>query len=131
MDPTRVLAGALAVSRMAFGAGYLARPASARQNWIGRAARKPGAQVILRSQGARDVGLGAGALLALGRGRDTEARTWFAAHALADGVDLVATWAARDGLPRRRARFAMGVAGASTAIGALAAARLGRGGGGG
>src|SRR4051812_9265130 len=126
MDPTRVLAGGLAVSRMAFGASYLARPQSARQNWIGRVAQRPGAQVMIRSQAARDLGLGAGALAALVRGRDGEARTWFAAHALADGSDLAATWLARERLPQRRARFAMGVAAASTAVGALGAARLGR-----
>lgn len=125
MDPTRILAGALAVNRILFGANYLARPASAGPSWIGRAARKPGAQVMIRSQGARDLALGLGALSALVR-RDGEARAWMAAHALADGVDAAATWAARDRLPRRRARLALAIAAGSTAVALLGAARLGR-----
>jgi hypothetical protein len=124
MDPIRALAGGLAVGRILFGANYLARPRQAGTTWIGRAARKPGAQVMVRSQAARDIALGAGALWALARRPDAEARAWFAAHALADGADTVVTWAARDRLPKRRARFALAVAGASTAVGALGAAGL-------
>jgi hypothetical protein len=125
VDATRILAGALAVNRTLFGANYLVRPRSAEPSWIGRAARKPGAQVIIRSQGARDVALGLGALWALARGGDS--RAWMAAHALSDGADAAATWAALDRLPRRRARRALAIAGGSTAIAVLGAARLGGG----
>jgi hypothetical protein len=124
VDPTRLLAGGLAVNRILFGANYLARPESARQSWIGRAARKPGARVMIRSQGARDVALGLGALWALAGGRDADAHAWMAAHAIADGADLAATWVARDRLPKRRVRLAMAIAGGSTAVAAVAAARL-------
>jgi hypothetical protein len=124
MDVPRTLAAALAVNRTLFGLSYLARPEGARSSWIGRAARRPGTQVIVRSQGIRDVALGAGALRAVARGAPPELRTWMLAHAVSDLTDLVVTWAARDDLPARRARFAMGVAAVSTAIGGAAAAGL-------
>lgn len=65
--------------------------------------------------------------LALNRcafGEDGSPRPWFAAHALADAADLVATVAAGPTLPRRNLLFAGAMAGASTAVaiaGALAA----------
>src|SRR5215212_971314 len=105
MDPVKLLAGGLAVNRIVYGASHLARPRNAGVAWIGRAARKPGAQVMVRSQAARDIALGAGALWALTRRPATDARAWMAAHLLADGADSVATWAARDRLPKRRGRF--------------------------
>jgi hypothetical protein len=125
VDPTRLLAGALAVNRVLFGANYLARPASAGPTWIGRTtARLPGSQVMIRSQAARDIGLGLGALAALARGRDGEAGVWMAAHAVADGVDVAATWAARKRLPNG-GTTALAIAGASTAVAVLGAVRLG------
>lgn len=124
MDVPRILAAVLAVNRSAFGLNYLARPEQARMSWIGRAARKPGAQVMIRSQGVRDVALGAGALDALRRGDTRDLRAWVAAHAVCDLADLVVTWAARGELPQRQARLAMGVAAASTLAGGAAAAGL-------
>jgi len=124
MKVAKALAAALALNRAAFGLSYLLRPQQARTSWIGRAAKKPGAQVMIRSQGVRDVALAAGALRALGRGEVREQRAWLAAHAVSDFADLVATWSARDHLPGRRARTAMGIAGASTLVGVAAAAGL-------
>jgi len=118
----RKLAAALALNRALFGIAYLAQPKRTGAGWVGRPARKPGAAVLTRALGARDLALALGALGALGTGRD--ARGWFAAHALADGSDLAATVAARDDLPRQGFRFASAMAGASTAVaiaGALAA----------
>ena len=82
MDVPKALAAAQALNRIAFGLGYLLRPEQARTSWIGRAARKPSARVMIRSQGARDR------------------------------------------LPKRGARLAMGIAGASTLVGAAAAVGL-------
>jgi hypothetical protein len=124
MNIPKMLAGALALNRTAFGLNYLLRPQQARTSWIGRAAKKPGAQVMIRSQGVRDVALGAGALRALARGDAPELRAWVAGHAVCDLADLVATASARDRLPTRRARLAMSIAGASTVVGAVAAAGL-------
>jgi hypothetical protein len=126
MDLARVAAGGLAVNRTLFGLSYLARPASARSSWIGRAARRPGAQVMIRSQGIRDVALGAGALRTLARGDDAEAGAWMAGHALVDATDLAVTWAARDRLPADAARLALAVAGASTAVAVASAVALSR-----
>ena len=121
MDVPRIMAGGLALNRILFGLNYIARPQSAGPSWIGRSARLPATQVMTRSQGARDVALGAGALCALARGKPREARIWVASNALADATDFAATWAARDRLPRRGARFALAVAGVSTAIATAAA----------
>jgi hypothetical protein len=118
MDLAKGLAVAMALNRTAFGLNYLLRPGQARQSWIGRAAGKAG------SQGARDIALGAGALRAAARGTPPELRAWMAGHALSDGADLVATWAARRRLPRRRARLAMTIAGVSTLAAAASAAGL-------
>ena len=48
------------------------------------------------------------------------------AHGLSDGVDLTATLAARNELPRRPTRIATAGAGASTAIAAWSSAAVGR-----
>jgi hypothetical protein len=124
MDVPKTMAAALALNRAAFGLNYLARPQEARSSWIGRAARLPGAQVMIRSQGVRDVVLGAGALRALARGDARELRAWVAGHAVCDLADAVVTWGARRRLPKKSARLALVVAGASTAVGAAAAAGL-------
>jgi hypothetical protein len=122
MDASKTLAAALAVNRVGFGLSYLVRPQQARTSWIGRAARKPGAQVIIRSQAVRDVALGAGALRAIARGDVHELRAWVGSHVLCDLVDLLVTYDARDDLPKRRARLAMGIAGASVFVGSAAVA---------
>ena len=124
MEPARILSALLALNRIGFGANYLARPRSAGPSWIGRrAARTTGGQLMIRSQAARDVRLGIGALWALARGRDDEARRWMAAHALADGVDTAVTFAVRRRLPDD-GRLALAIGGASTAVALLGAARL-------
>jgi hypothetical protein len=124
VEAVRILSGLLAVNRILFGANYLARPETAGPSWIGRrAARTTGGQLMIRSQAARDVGLGAGALWALARGRDEEARRWMTAHALADGVDTAVTLAVRRRLPND-GRMALAIGGASTAVALLGAARL-------
>jgi hypothetical protein len=122
MEAPQTLAAALSLSRVAFGLSFLARPGAARGSWVGRAAKKPGTQVVIRAQGARDVALGAGAIRALARGDVPEMRAWITAQAGCDLVDLVMTWGARDALPKRRARMAMVVAGVSTVVGGGAAA---------
>jgi hypothetical protein len=123
MDVTRLLAGALAVNRIGFGANYLVRPQSAGPTWVGRVAQAPGAQVMIRSQGARDIALGLGALWALGTGGD--AHSWMVAHAIADGADTAATWAARKHLPDD-GRLALALAAGSTAIAVVSAVGLRR-----
>ena len=124
MRGAKALAGALAVNRAAFGLNYLVRPQEARSSWIGGVARVPAAQVMIPSQGVRDVVLGAGALRALARGDERELRAWAAGHAVCDLVDVRATWTTRRRLPKNGARLALIVGGASTVVGAAAAAGL-------
>jgi hypothetical protein len=106
----RTLATVQAGGRLAIGAAMLAAPARTGALWVGRDGRRPGTTVVTRGFGARDVGLGAGALMSLRRGHG--ARPWLAAAALADTADLLATLREREALP------SLAVAG----IGALAAA---------
>ena len=122
----RSLATTLAANRVLFGVGYLVAPERVGAGWIGRAARKDATKVFTRALGARDLALGAGALGALVRG-DESARLWLAAHAVSDAVDLGATLAAREALPESGFRFAVGMAGASTAIALAGALGLNRG----
>jgi hypothetical protein len=73
MNVPRLLAGGLAVNRVAFGASYLARPRNAGKSWIGRAARKPGAEVMVRSRAASPKRRARLALGAAGLRRSPEA----------------------------------------------------------
>jgi hypothetical protein len=118
MDVAKTLAGVLALNRAAFGLNYLLRPKEARSSWIGRAAKLPGTQVMVRSQGIRDVALGAGTLRALAT--DRELRAWVAAQTVCDLADLIVTYNSRKRLPADQARLAMAVAGASSLIGVAA-----------
>jgi len=122
-------ASLLSLNRIAFGLFYVARPRAGARGWIGAGpARLPWTQLFARAVGARDLALGAGALGSLARGDRSAARGWMAAHAIADGTDLAATVAARRALPKKRFKFAVGMAGASTAVAAVSAWALGRGG---
>jgi hypothetical protein len=124
---TRRLACGLALNRVVFGARFLLQPSAAGPSWVGRRrARDTGVQLFVRALGARDLGLGVGALAALRRSDAPEARRWMLAHLLADGTDLAATLAATSRLPGRPARVATVVAGASTAVAAWSSAALGR-----
>lgn len=122
----RLLAIALSLNRIGFGLAYLVRPAQAGQGWIGRAAKDPATQVFARGHGARDLALGAGALVALARGGKRAARTWLVAQGIADAVDVGSTLAAGRRLPASGRRFALAMAGASTAVATAAALWLDR-----
>jgi hypothetical protein len=102
----------------------VARPSIAGPSWIGRRARSPGTQVMIRSQGIRDVVLGTGTVVALVRGDRRDACRWIAGHVLTHATDFAATWVARERLPRAPARPALVAALASTAVAAAAAAGL-------
>ena len=126
-DPSRALAVALSLNRVAFGVRFLVQAGAAGPTWVGRrAARRASTQVFIRGLGARDLGLGGGALAALVRGRDAEASRWMLAHAIADGADLAATAAGRGDLPGKPARVATIVAGVSTGVAVVSAAGLAR-----
>ena len=91
VEPVRGLAALLSLGRLVFGAAFIARPKLLEEAWIGRQARLPGAQVLARAVGARDLTLGLGALQAVAR-HDGSARPWLAAAAICDSVDFGATY---------------------------------------
>jgi len=93
-DVARLIAG----GRIAIGAGLLLAPRLATRPWIGADAGRPGAKVLARAMGARDLVIGAIALHTLGNAQ--VAPRWQKAGAAVDAVDLAATLAARRELPR-------------------------------
>ena len=96
MNP-RGIALAQARGRIAVSAALLVAPSLGRL-WIGRDAERGGTKVFTRAFGARDLALGLGVAIALDRGAPV--RGWLEAGALADAADLVASWIARDDIPR-------------------------------
>lgn len=106
----------LAINRIAFGAGLLLVPSRAGRSWLGPAAQRRSTQVFARGLGARDLALGAGALLALQRGEP--AQRWFQGQLISDATDFVATLAAGRRIPPAPRLFALAVAGGSTAVAA-------------
>jgi hypothetical protein len=121
-----MVAAGLSLNRIAFGLAYLLAPARAGEDWIGRTARDPAAQVFVRGHGARDIALGAGALATLIRDEPERARRWMGAQALADGANVAATLVSRPELPRSGFRFALVMASGSAAVATISAALLGR-----
>jgi hypothetical protein len=118
----RDAARAIAAGRLAIGAGLIAAPAQAGRAWIGEDAGRPGAQVLCRALGARDLILGALTLHVVDR-PGVGYRT-VATCAIADAVDCAATLAVREKLPAPAAIGAMALAGGCTVVGLAAAAGL-------
>jgi hypothetical protein len=96
MASASTAAAALAGGRALIGAAFVAAPAPITRLWTGD--DRPAALVLGRGLGARDLALGAGALIALRRGRG--ARAWIAAGIAGDVVDLGSSLAAGEALPR-------------------------------
>jgi hypothetical protein len=119
MEP-RDLAVSTAGGRVAIGLAAVLAPRVVAGTMTPSAGSGAGTSLFARMVGARDLGLGLGALIALDRGAPV--RGWFEASALVDGVDVVACLLARDHL--RRSVFP-GVVGLA-AIGALLSAWLAR-----
>jgi hypothetical protein len=93
----RSAATGLAAFRAGVGALAVLLPGLTLRPWIGKA-RETGTKLVGRSLGARDIALGAGAMLA--ERHDTPVRGWVEAGALSDAGDLVATLIAFRKLPR-------------------------------
>ena len=121
----RILAGLISLGRILFGVAFIAEPTLMERAWIGKQARLPGAQLLARAVGARDLTIGLGGLQALIR-NDGSARPWLAAAAVCDAVDFGATWTAGRGIPRQARRGVLAIAGSFSVLSALAAVGLGR-----
>jgi hypothetical protein len=113
-----------AAGRVALGAGLLLAPGVVGRPWLGAAAREPGGRVALRALGVRDLIIGAIAVHTVDH--PEVAPRWQRACALADGVDLVATLAARPSLPPIGSALVAALAAAGTAAGLLLAEALRR-----
>jgi hypothetical protein len=121
----RTLAGLISLGRFLFGVAFIAEPNLMERAWIGKQARLPGARVLSRAVGARDLALGLGGLQALTR-NDGSARPWLAAAAVCDAVDFGATWTAGRGIPRQARNGVLAVGGVFSLLSAIAALGLGR-----
>jgi hypothetical protein len=121
----RILAVLISLGRVVFGVAFIAEPKLMDRAWIGKQARLPGAQLLARAVGARDLALGLGGLQALTR-NDGSARPWLAAAAICDAVDFGATWAAGRGIPRQARSGVLAIAGVFSLLSAIAAVGLGR-----
>jgi hypothetical protein len=121
----RMLAGLISVGRLLFGVAFIAQPQLMERAWIGKQARLPGARLLTRAVGARDLTLGLGGLQAVRR-NDGSARPWLAAAAVCDAVDFGATWTAGRGIPRQARTGVLAIAGVFSLLSAIAAAATGR-----
>src|SRR5918994_2454738 len=121
----RILGLVISFGRFLFGVAFISKPQVMEQLWIGKQARLPGAQLLTRAVGARDLALGLGGLQALTR-NDGSARPWLAAAAVCDAVDFGATWTAGRGIPRQARTGVLAIAGVFSLLSAIAAVALGR-----
>jgi len=116
----------VAGGRVALGLIALARPSVPARPWVGGTADEVTVRVFGRALGARDVALGAGALVAL-RHQAAEpqaARAWIAAGALSDALDVVASLSSWGGLPRVTRWLVVASAGGAALAGAAGALAL-------
>jgi hypothetical protein len=118
-------ARALAANRMLIGGLLVLSPTRGARGWIGgREAERPGARLFARALGARDAGIALGTLRALAR--DEPARPWAVAALISDGVDFMATLAARRELPGTAFAFGSVMSGLSTGLGVWLSTALDR-----
>ncbi len=117
----RILAGLISFGRFVFGVAFIAQPKLMERGWIGKQARLPGAQVLARAVGARDLAVGLGGMQAVAR-NDGSARQWLSAAAICDAVDFGATWAAGPAIPRQPRNGVLAIAGVFSLLSAIAAA---------
>jgi hypothetical protein len=120
----RTLAALISLGRFVFGAALTAQPSLLEGAWVGKQARLPGAQVLGRAVGARDLTLGLGGLQAVARD-DGSVRPWLAAAAVCDTVDFGATYAAGRRIPRQARNGVLAIAGVFSVLSALTAAASG------
>jgi hypothetical protein len=120
----RTLAALISLGRFLIGAAFIAQPKLLEGAWIGRQARLPGAQVLGRAVGARDLTLGLGGLQAAARD-DGSVRPWLAAAAVCDAVDFGATYSAGRRIPPGARNGVLAIAGLFSLLSALAAAASG------
>jgi len=113
---------AVATGRVALGLTALAWPAVPARPWVGATADDLAARVFGRALGARDLALGLGALTALRPAAEPgPAAAWVAAGALSDALDVAASLASWQELPRITRWLVAASAGGAALTGAAAA----------
>lgn len=111
---------ALGAVRALIGVVAIACPTLLASPWIGKdESRRPGARLLARALGGRDLALGLGALITLAKGGD--ARGWVSAGALADTFDTAATLLAFSTLPKRYRFVVLALTAGASASGAVLA----------
>ena len=116
----RILAVLISLGRFVFGVAFIAKPTLMERAWIGKQARLPGAQLLARAVGARDLVLGLGGMQAVRRD-DGSARPWLAAAGICDAIDFGATWAAGRRIPRQARTGVLAIASVFALLSAVAA----------
>ncbi|HYF46768.1 MAG TPA: hypothetical protein VD926_11200 [Acidimicrobiales bacterium] len=119
----RTLARIGATGRIAIGAALLLAPHRVTRSWVGEDGLTPGARLLARGLGGRDLALGLGVLATLDRG-DAGARDWIRASALADTADATATLLAFKHLPKWGRVGVLAAAAGFAVAGFVAAERL-------
>ena len=122
MPASRILAVSVLGLRVAYGVALIAAPARLTRRWLGPSGGTDPTKVALRGLGAREILLHTGGLVATVRG--DAVRPWLAASVAGDVSDIVATAAARRGLPDGAAPATLVVAGASALLSGVVAAVL-------
>lgn len=102
--------------RIAIGAAFVIAPGKAGEGWVGDTALADGG-VIARAFGARDIALGAAAIVAEREGRGLA--PLLAAGVMVDATDCLATIAAGDRIPQKARVVSATVAALATLNGAL------------
>ena len=116
------MAVSLARGRVAIGVVSLLAPAFVGRMMTGRDGSGGGTTLFARMVGARDLGLGLGLLIALGRGAPV--RGWLEASALVDGIDAAACLLARDHIRTSMFPGAVGLAAAGALLSVWLARQL-------
>ena len=110
----RLLARMLACGRIGLGLALFAAPRTAARLWLGHEV-SPGAGLLARGLGARDLAIGVGTLVALDGQRDVD--PWLDAAAASDTADAAAALLARDDLERKVVLGTVAVAGGAAIAG--------------
>src|SRR4051794_28065341 len=118
----RDLAVTLARGRIAFGVVSLLAPGLVARTMTGGDESEGGTRLFVRMVGARDLGVGLGLQVALGR--DAPSRGWLEASAVIDGIDAAACLLARHHLRPGVFLGTVGLAATGTLLSAWLARQL-------
>ena len=119
MNPKQLAQG-VGIGRVVFGIGFITMPGWTGRIWIGSDSHRPAVKTLTQAIGARDLMMGAGALIAMRRGK--RARGWLEAIAVTDAIDFSCGFLAGGRIPKS-SRLAVLVLAGMSALQAAAASR--------